>query len=312
MKIALIIFTKNEKDNLQNIFKKVPVKIVDKVYAVDANSTDGTQEFLAIKKIPIIKQKYKGVGGAYEAAFSKTKEDALVFFHPDGNMNPKDIYEFVKRLKNNQEFIVATRMIKGAKNEDDNKLLKPRKWFCQVLGVTANLLWSKKSNKTTDITQGYRAITRNVYKRMNIKIPNPIAPDYEQVIRALKFNIKINEFPTIEGKRVYGDTSMKSIPTGIANVKVLFKELLNEIKPITKMGANNKLLFVLFLALVAMMLTKSVLNTARISNELFKKPQITNVEICAQKFPEYYINKKDGDYLYALYRYKSLGIKCRE
>src|SRR5205085_872436 len=119
-----------------------------------------TKEFWENKGIRVFAQNYKGIGGAYESAFRNTKEDALIFFHPDGNMDPNDIPEFITRLKSGERFIVASRMIKGAKNEEDDQLIKPRKWFCQIIGGVANILWSKNGNKATDITQGFRAITR--------------------------------------------------------------------------------------------------------------------------------------------------------
>ena len=226
MKVALIIFTRNERKNSEKIFPRIPFDSVSKTYVVDFNSTDRTKEFWRRKKITVFNQMYKGVGGAYESAFRNTQEDALIFFHPDGNMNPNDIKKFVKRLRNKEKFIIATRMIKGAENEEDDQIFKPRKWFCQTLGIIANIIWSKNSNKATDITQGYRAITRRAFKKMNISHPDPIAPDYEQVIRALKKNIKISEFPTIEGKRIYGATSMTSLKTGWANCMVLIREIL--------------------------------------------------------------------------------------
>ena len=154
MKIALIIFTRNERKNSEKIFSKIPFKEVNKTYVIDGNSTDGTQEFWIKKKITVFNQKYKGVGGAYESAFRNTKEDALIFFHPDGNMDPKAIVEFVKRIKKNEGFIIATRMVKGAWNEEDDQFLKPRKWFCQMLGLFANIIWSKSSNKATGGSRG--------------------------------------------------------------------------------------------------------------------------------------------------------------
>lgn len=225
MKIALIIFTRNERKNSEKIFSKIPFEVFDKTYVIDGNSTDGTQDFWEKKGIKVFNQKYRGVGGAYESAFRNTKEDALIFFHPDGNMDPKEIEEFVKRLKKDEGFIIATRMIKGARNEEDDQFLKPRKWFCQMLGMIANIIWSKHPNRATDITQGFRAISRKAYKEMNIPIPDAIAPDYEQVIRALKKNIHIYEFPTKEEKRVFGETSMTSLKTGWANIKVLLREI---------------------------------------------------------------------------------------
>ena len=187
MTMALIIFTRNERKNSEKIYHKIPFKEVINTYVIDGNSTDGTKEFWEKKNIKVYGQRYKGEsGGAYESAFRNTNEDALIFFHPDGNMNPADIRIFVNLLKEKHKFIIATRMIKGAVNEEDDQLLKPRKWFCQILGFLANLCWSKNDNKASDITQGYRAISRNAFEIMNILKPDPIAPDYEQVIQALK------------------------------------------------------------------------------------------------------------------------------
>lgn len=226
MKIAIIIFTRNELKNSEIMFPKLPKKVVDNVYVIDGNSTDGTKEYYGKQKIKVFGQKYSRVGGAYESAFRNTTEDALIFFHPDGNMDPQEIKKFVKLLKQGEQFIIASRVIKGAYNEEDNQLFKPRKWFNLSLALIANTIWGNKNNKGSDITQGYRALTRSTFKKMNIKIPSPIAPDFEQVIRALKHSIKITEFPTHEGDRIYGSTSITSLKAGIEHLKLLFRELL--------------------------------------------------------------------------------------
>src|SRR6185369_8934779 len=119
MTIALIIFTRNERQNSESIFPKLPLKAVAKTYVVDGNSTDKTKEFWESKKIKVFGQKYRGVGGAYESAFRNTTEDALIFFHPDGNMEPKDIIKFAKLLKNGEQFIIASRTMNGGRNEED-------------------------------------------------------------------------------------------------------------------------------------------------------------------------------------------------
>lgn len=225
MKIALIIFTRNERKNSEVTFPKLPKSVVDAIYVIDGNSTDGTQEFYKKRKIKVFGQTHKGVGGAYESAFQNTKEDALIFWHPDGNMEVNDIKKFVKLLKGGSQFIVASRMTKGSFNEEDNQYFKPRKWFNIALASACNLLWGRNGNKATDVVQGYRAITREAYKKMKIGVPDAIAPDLEQIIRALKRNIKISEFPTKEGFRLFGKTCMTSYKTGRENLKIFFKEI---------------------------------------------------------------------------------------
>jgi len=141
-------------------------------------------------------------------------------------MDPKDIAKFINYLKNGKDFIIASRVIKGAENEEDEQLIKYRKWSSQFMAFVINILWGRGGNKATDLTQGYRAITRKGYARLKIKIPNAIAPDTEQIIRALKNDIFIIEFPTKEGKRMYGETSMASFKTSRANIKVFLQEII--------------------------------------------------------------------------------------
>lgn len=226
MKIGLIVFTRNERKNSEKTFPKIPKKVVNNIYVIDGNSTDGTQEYYRRRRIKVFNQMHPGVGGAYESAFRNTKEDALIFWHPDGNMETEDIKNFVKLLKSGAQFVVASRMIKGSYNEEDNQIFKPRKWFNIGLATACNILWGKNGNYATDVVQGYRAITRKAYQKMKIKVPSAIAPDLEQIIRALKKNIKIVEFPTKEGYRIHGTTSMTSWKTGRENLKVFFRAMI--------------------------------------------------------------------------------------
>lgn len=226
MKIALVIFTKNELKNLNIIFSKIPLDEVNEVFAIDGNSTDGTRDFFKKKGIKIFDQKYRGIGGAYESAFRNVKSDGLVFFHPDGNMDPKDIKIFVKFLRQGDGFIIGTRMVKGAFNEEDIHFFKPRKWFNIGLALVTNIIFGRNGNKSTDVVQGYRAFNRKVHIKLGILRPDPIGPEFEQVIKALKKGIKITEFPTREGLRIHGDTTMPSLKTGWGNIKVFFRELL--------------------------------------------------------------------------------------
>ncbi|OGE36804.1 hypothetical protein A3B45_00295 [Candidatus Daviesbacteria bacterium RIFCSPLOWO2_01_FULL_39_12] len=226
MKIALVIFTKNERRNSEKMFPKIPLRLFDGIYVVDAKSNDGTRDFYKAKKIKVFDQIYPGVGGAYESAFRNTKKDALVIFHPDGNSDPKALSKMVQLLRKGEQFIIPSRMIKGAANEEDDQSFKYRKWSNQLMSTLVSMLWGRDGNKCSDLTQGYRAMTRRAYEKLNIKIPSPIAPDIEQVIRALKRGIKIVEFPTREGHRLHGKTSMPSIRTSIENLKVFFRELL--------------------------------------------------------------------------------------
>jgi hypothetical protein len=127
-------------------------------------------------------------------------------------------------LRGGSEFVVASRMIPGAVNEDDVKFLKWRKWANQAFAILANILFAHGGNRTTDVTNGFRGITCEAWDRLQLTSKD-LTMDYQMVIRALKAGVPITEFPTKEGHRVAGATNFASLPTGIAELKMVWREL---------------------------------------------------------------------------------------
>jgi hypothetical protein len=127
-------------------------------------------------------------------------------------------------LHSGKEFVVASRMIPGAVNEDDGKLLKWRKWANNGFALLANILFGHDGNRTTDVTNGFRGISARAWDRMQLTSKD-LTMDYQMVIRALKLGIPITEFPTKEGHRIAGATNFASLPTGIAELKLVWREL---------------------------------------------------------------------------------------
>lgn len=223
MTVSLVFITKNEQAGLLQILPQVDLKIFDQIYAVDGHSRDGTCEVFDCYGIQVIKQSIPGLGGATLEARARCKTDAMVFFHPDGNENPKDLPKFVDALNLGYELVIASRMIAGSYNEDDDKFLKLRKWANLGFALIANTAFGSRRCRITDVVQGFRAISCDGFDRLRLD-KTDCTIDYQMVIRALKARLKIAEFPTIEGTRVAGATNFASIPTGIAEVKMLLRE----------------------------------------------------------------------------------------
>jgi len=224
MKVALAIITWNERKSSEVVIPKINLKKFDQVYLVDGHSVDGTQNFYKKMKIPVYEQKIQGLGGATFEARKRCKADAFIIFHPDGNESVKDLYKFRGYFNRGGELIIPSRMIAGSVNEEDRQLLKPRKWANITFVKIANFIWGSKDCYATDPTQGYRGITVKAYDKLKLDMSN-LTIDYQMVIRALKKKVKIVEFPTIEGRRLFGETRFKSIPTGIAELKMLWREM---------------------------------------------------------------------------------------
>jgi hypothetical protein len=127
-------------------------------------------------------------------------------------------------LRQGAEFVVASRMIAGARNEEDEQIFKWRKYGNLGFVGLANLLFAYGGNRTSDVTNGFRGITCTAFDRMRLT-SRDLTMDYQMVIRALKLGIRITEFPTREGNRIDGATHFSSIPTGLAELKLLWREL---------------------------------------------------------------------------------------
>ncbi|MFA5778947.1 MAG: glycosyltransferase [Elusimicrobiota bacterium] len=221
---TLIILTFNEIDGLKKIFNKLPINKIDDIFSIDGGSTDGTIDFLVRNNIVTYVQDKPGRAEAFRIGVKKAKYDNIVFFSPDGNENPDDIVNIIKHLENGFDMVIASRFLKGSRNEEDNKKLPFRIWANKIFTGFANVIWNKY-DYITDTINGFRGIKKPVFIELNPDGHGYVI-EYQLSIRAMKLKKKIKEFPTIEGDRLGGTSKSKSIPTGLLFLRYLIKEIL--------------------------------------------------------------------------------------
>jgi len=228
-KIALCILTRNEAECLQETLSPLVEYLVplrqkfEKIVVIDGNSTDGTVEMFQEKNIEVIAQEGKGRGAAFHTAFQQLEVDAWIFYSPDGNENIKDIPNFIDLLEKGADVVIASRMMKGAFNEEDIHLWRPRKWANNIFNCLANICFRKTGPYITDSINGYRAISKSAVKKLGLDAQD-YTIEYQITMRALKHGMNIKEFPTHEGQRVAGDES-PSMTLGIRFIKCLLREI---------------------------------------------------------------------------------------
>lgn len=225
MRVGLCLLTWNELEGCKHDVPLIDQSKFEQVYCIDGGSTDGTVEYLKSQGIEVFKQTKKGLNQACIDGVNFCKCDAFVFFHPKGSIPVEDIYKFREFFDKGYELVVGSRMMKGSVNEEDSKLLKPRKWFVLGLGLVAKILFKREGNTVWDTLHGFRGGSVKAFKQMNISNFNP-SVDIEMVCRAYKYHIKRVEFPTKEKPRISGETHFKAFATG----KKLLKYILWEIK----------------------------------------------------------------------------------
>lgn len=224
MKTTLVTLTLNEIEGIKTLFDKIPFKDFDEVIALDGGSTDGTIEFFKSKGITVVPQKTKGRGEAFRLAIETATGDVVAFFSPDGNEDPKDTIKLANLIKDGYDMAIASRFMKGSRNEEDEDWFPVRSWANQAFTILANLFFN---GKVTDSINGFRAVKKDSFKALCVNASG-FAIEYQMTIRALKLKQKIIEIPTIEGNRIGGQSTAKSIPTGLKILKLLIKEIRNK------------------------------------------------------------------------------------
>ncbi len=217
---TLVILTRNEIEGLKKIFPLIPRQEIKEIIAIDGGSTDGTLEFYKENKVRVLGQRTKGRGEAFRLAMKHNKYSKIVFFSPDGNENPKDIVKIFNELDKGSDLVIASRFIEGGACDEDEQLIKIRKWGNQMFTCFVNILFS---GNLTDSINGFRGITKKAFNKIK---PNAygFGIEFQMSIRALKKKLKIKEFPTAEKKRIGGQSTAGTFRVGFYFIRLLLRE----------------------------------------------------------------------------------------
>lgn len=224
MKISLCLLVWNEIEGCKHDAPKIPREAFDEIYAVDGGSTDGTVGYLEAQGIPAYRQPKKGLNAAYVHAVERSTCDAIVVFFPKGTNPTASLLKFRPLFEAGYDLVIASRNISGGKNEEDGRLLKPRKWSIVALAVLAGLVWRREGFFVRDVLHGFKGFTVSAFKKM-APLDYGMSIDIEMVIRAYRLRLKRVEFPTIEEPRFYGQTHFRFLSTGVNLAKYLWHEL---------------------------------------------------------------------------------------
>ncbi len=221
MSSTLVILTYNEIEGITALFDRIPFDAVDEFFVVDGGSTDGTIQFCRERGVRVVPQEIHGRGEAFRIGAREAKGENLVFFGPDGNEDPADIPRLVKLLEDGHDMVIASRFMEDSRNDEDDKLLRFRAWANQAFTSIANFIW--KGN-ITDTINGFRAIKKPAIENLRIDAQGFVI-EYQMSIRAMKLGLKVAEIPTIEGDRIGGESTARSIPTGLKMLRCLLGEI---------------------------------------------------------------------------------------
>ncbi len=234
--VTVVIPTKNELENLKRLLPTIP-DFVDEVIVVDGYSIDGTSEFAKNSKYvaKVLMQKAPGKGSALCLGVQKASFKNIICIDADGSMSTSEFTKLLDpMIDSNIDVIKGSRYLPGAGSEDLS--------LFRSLGNRGLLLITKLLYKCkwTELAYGYFGLTQDAVKKLDLfefesKVPskwifNKLAYgqgfEIEAVIfcRALRRNLDVEEFASVETNRWNGTSNLKAIPDGFRVLSAILIE----------------------------------------------------------------------------------------
>ena len=216
--VSVVIPAMNEALNLPYLLPQIP-RGVSEVIIVDGNSKDDTVR-VALEIRPdckIVRQSGKGKGDALRAGFDAATGDIIVMLDADGSMSPREIPLYVEALANGADVVTGSRLMPGGGSADFTPL---RKWGNDGLRIAFGMLYGIQY---TDLCYGYMAFWKHAVDQMALDCDGF---EIETLInvRAAKQNLSVVEVPSIEARRLHGDSNLRTFRDGFRVLRTLLTE----------------------------------------------------------------------------------------
>ncbi|HIP25820.1 MAG TPA: S-layer glycoprotein N-glycosyltransferase AglJ [Archaeoglobus profundus] len=206
MNVCILIPTLNEEKSIGEVIDGFLKQGFKNILVIDGNSVDRTREIAKSKGAKVVVQTGKGKGQAIIEAFQLVDSDIVVIIDGDGTYLPEEVHKLLEPIKKGiADHVVGNRLVnyeKGAftrLNLFGNKLLNLL--FRMMYGVDLH-----------DILSGYRALTREVYKNIELK-KHGFEIEAELTVETLAKGFRIVEVPVTYRKRE-GTTKLKPLRDG--------------------------------------------------------------------------------------------------
>ena len=215
--VTIIIPTLNEEEGIGKVIDAFKEQGYTNIFVIDGNSRDRTRDIAKEKGVTVVVQSGKGKGQAVAEAFSLVNSEVVVLIDGDGTYDPYDIEKMLEPIRKG----IADHVI-------GNRLLKYEDGAFTRLNVTGNkiLNWLFRfmyGVELYDILSGYRALTKDVYKNVNLT-KHGFEVEVELTVETLANGFKITEVP-INYHRRHGKTKLSPLGDGFRIGKAIMEML---------------------------------------------------------------------------------------
>ena len=217
LKVTLLLPTLNERVGMEHVMPRVKPDLIDQFLVIDGGSTDGTIEYAESQGYTVVRQKSKGITGAYYEALEHVTGDVIVAFSPDGNSVPERIPDLIGKMEEGYDMVIVSRYLGEAKSDDDDLLTSFGNWF---FTAAINCLFG---GHYTDSLVMFRAWKKELIQQLPTNVPRAgLEPLISIKCAKMKWNVA--EIPGDEPKRIGSPRKMKPFRNGWDILKLIFQE----------------------------------------------------------------------------------------
>ena len=194
MKTIITIPAYNEENDLGRVLEEIK-SVMSKtnyyysIQVVDDGSKDKTVDVAKKQGVIVyLNKRNLGLAETFQRELEyclKSKADIIVHTDADGQYNPKNIPELIKKVEEGYDLVLGSRFQGKIEGMPLLKRIGNRA-FSRVISSLTGV-------KITDSTTGFRAFTKEV--ALNIKFINTFTYTQEQIIRVAKQRFRITEIP---------------------------------------------------------------------------------------------------------------------
>ena len=226
MKTTLFLPTRNEIDGIKAIMPQIRPEWVDEILFVDADSTDGTREWLEERGYRVLRQVGHGLGAAYWQCLAEAKGDVIIAFSPDGNSVPEAIPRLVEEMRKGYDMVIASRYLPPARSADDDVVTAFGNW---MFTTAINVLFG---GHYTDALVMLRAFRKDLFERVGMDA-SETRPVLEPLLcmRCARLKMKVADIPADEPPRIGGERKMRVLYNGWCILSVMLRDFLLRPKP---------------------------------------------------------------------------------
>jgi glycosyltransferase involved in cell wall biosynthesis len=219
MKTTLLVLTLNEIEGVKRIMPRINRNWVDEILVVDGGSTDGTMEYFKDNGYKTIRQRSKGVCGAYYEGIEVASGDIIIPFSPDNNSLPERIPDLISKMREGYDMVVVSRYLSGAKSYDDDFVTAFGNWmFTNLVNIFFGGIF-------TDSLVMFRAFKKDIVKTLGLNEKKRPVFEMMLCIRCAKKKYKVCEIPGDEPKRIGGKRKMNPLYNGSSLIWQIIKEI---------------------------------------------------------------------------------------